>query len=325
MNVLIAGAAGFIGSHLTDKLVELGYKVIGTDNLSLGKKANIEHLKQHKNFKFIEMDFSNLEDTLDLFKNHDFDMVFHLIANSDIKKSSQDPTIEFKNTLLPTYNILEGMRINNVKKLFFSSTSAIYGEKLNTKINEDIGPLTPISYYGGAKLASEALISSYSFMNDIETIIFRFPNVIGSRLTHGVIYDFVKKLKKDPTRLEILGDGKQTKPYLHVSDLISGIVFVLKFDFNKNLNIFNIGVTDETSVTKIADIVCEEMGLENVRYIYTGGSSGWKGDVPKFQYDLSKIHSLGWKARYSSDEAVRKTLKEVLMDESSNISRRERD
>lgn len=322
MKVLLAGVAGFIGSHLADKLIELDYEVVGVDNLSLGRLNNVEHLQENEKFTFVELDFSNYEDTLGLFEDHKFDMVFHLVANSDIRKSSENPNIEFVNTFLPTYNILEGMRIYGVRKLFFSSTSAIYGEKQNVNIVEDIGSLIPISYYGGAKLASEAFISSYAHMNDIYTVVFRFPNVIGNRLTHGVIFDFINKLKKDSNKLEILGDGNQSKPYLHVSDLVEGIILTINSKFNNRFNYFNIGVEDSTSVKKIADIVCELMKLNNVNYNYTGGSIGWKGDVPKFQYDLTKIYSLGWRAKYTSDETVHKTVKEVLGIESSNTSRR---
>lgn len=325
MKVLLAGAAGFIGSHLADRLIELGYYVVGVDNLSLGKMENIEHLLDNELFEFIKLDLSDYNNTVNIFKNIKFDIVFHLVANSDIRKSSEDPSIEFINTFLPTYNILEGMRLHNVKKLFFSSTSAIYGEKMDENISENSGPLIPISYYGGAKLASEAFISSYSYMNNIDTVIFRFPNVIGGRLTHGVIFDFIRKLKNDPNSLEILGDGTQSKPYLHVSDLIDGIILIMNKEFEEKVNYFNIGVNDETTVTRIADFVCKQMGLSNVKYNYTGGKVGWKGDVPKFQYDLSKIHSFGWKAKYTSDEAVIKTLEEVLGNESSNISWRERD
>lgn len=324
MKVLLAGAAGFIGSHLADRLIGLGHFVVGVDNLSLGRMDNIEHLLYNEKFEFIELDLSNYDSTINIFKKHKFDMVFHLVANSDIKKSSEDPSIEFNNTFLPTYNLLEGMRLYNVKKLFFSSTSAIYGEKIDEKIDEDLGPLIPISYYGGAKLASEGFISSYSHMNNFKTVIFRFPNVIGSRLTHGVIFDFIKKLKDDPNNLEILGDGTQSKPYLHISDLIDGIDIMMNKDLDKVINCFNIGVEDDTDVTKIADIVCSQMQLNNVKYNYSGGKIGWKGDVPKFQYDLSKIYSLGWKAKYNSDEAVFKTVKEVLDSESSHISRRKR-
>ena len=202
------------------------------------------------------------------------------------------------------------MREYEVKKLFFASTSAVYGDKRDVILDENTPNLSPISYYGAAKLGSEALISAFSYMNDMSALIFRFPNVIGPRLTHGVILDFIKKLKNDPERLEILGDGKQTKPYIYVEDLTGAIIRLL--DVPEGITLYNIGVEGATSVTSIADIICEEMGLKNVVYEYTGGEGGWKGDVPRFMYSIEKVHKTGWRAKYSSDEAVRKTVKDVL-------------
>lgn len=178
-------------------------------------------------------------------------------------------------------------------------------------MDENTSELKPISYYGAAKLGCEALISAYSYMNDMESLIFRFPNVIGGRLTHGVIYDFINKLREKPNELEILGDGKQTKPYIHVQDLIHAIEhFYLKTD--KGVALYNIGVEGSTSVNRIADMVCKEMGLNDVKYSYTGGNVGWKGDVPEFEYCLHKVHNAGWRAVLSSDEAVQKTVHQNL-------------
>lgn len=311
MRVLLAGGAGFIGSHLADRLISEGYFVVCIDNLSLGKMINIEHLLQNEQFVFVQEDLNNFENLSNIFKENQFDAVFHLAANSDIRLSSENPVIEYKSTFMTTYNILECMRLYNVRKLFFSSTSAIYGDRPDISLDENAGPLLPVSYYGGAKLASESFISSYSYMNGFNTLIFRFPNVIGGRLTHGVIYDFIGKLKMNPQSLQILGDGTQSKPYMYVSDLVDGIVLLFN-QINSGVNCFNIGVESETNVNRIADFICEKMGLSNVEYVYTGGKIGWKGDVPRFQYNLKKIHSYGWKAKYSSDEAVKKTLTEVL-------------
>ena len=202
------------------------------------------------------------------------------------------------------------MRRNGVKKLFFASTSAVYGEKMGLEVGENTALLEPISYYGAAKLGAEGLISAYTFMNDFHSLIFRFPNVIGPRLTHGVIFDFVKRLKEDPTQLRILGDGTQSKPYIYVSDLVNA---TMKFrDVPKGVTLYNVGVETQTSVTRIADIVCEKMGIKGIPYNYTGGRGGWKGDVPVFQYDLSKIHAAGWKAAHTSDEAVALTAEQVI-------------
>ena len=202
------------------------------------------------------------------------------------------------------------MRRTVVKKLFFSSTSAVYGDLMGAHVSEDAVALKPISYYGGAKLGSEAAISSYSFMNDMSVLVFRFPNVIGPRLTHGVIFDFVKRLKADPSHLRILGDGTQSKPYIYVMDLVDAI---MRFkDVPKGVTLYNVGVETQTSVTRIAEIVCEKMGLAGIPFEYTGGRGGWKGDVPVFQYNLDKIHATGWTASMTSDEAVARTVESVI-------------
>ena len=311
MKCFIAGGAGFIGSHLADALLDEGHIVVCADSYLIGNPENIGHLSANKCFSFYEKDLADYSAVSEIFDKEEFDYVFHLAANSDIQASAKDPGIEYRNTFLTTYNILDCMRTHGVNRLFFSSTSAIYGERIKGAIGETSGPMEPVSYYGAAKLASEAFIHSFSYMNDFNSLIFRFPNVIGSRLTHGVVYDFIAKLKKDGKSLEILGDGTQTKPYMHVSDLIDGIVR-LRDAGKQGVQIYNIGVETKTSVTAIADIVCGEMGLKDVEYRYTGGDRGWKGDVPTFEYDLSKIHATGWKAKYTSDEAVKKTVREVL-------------
>lgn len=307
MNILITGGAGFIGSYLCKRIVE-NNKVVIIDNLLLGNEKNIDSLNKKDNVKFYNEDVCNKDKLDKIMKDNKIDVVIHFAANSDIQKSEKDPEVDFHNTFLTTYTLLECMRVNNVRNLIFASTSAVYGDKRNELINEDCGPLFPISYYGGAKLASEALISSYTYMNNMSTCIFRFPNVIGENLTHGVLYDFIRKLKKNNNELMILGDGKQEKSYIYVEDLIDAILYV--FNNRKiGLNYFNIGSQGTTSVKAIADIICEEMDLHNVKYNFTGGECGWKGDVPKFNYDTSKINNFGWKAKYTSDEAIRLSVK----------------
>lgn len=320
-NVLLVGGAGFIGSYIADKLIEEGYIVVVADNLLLGTEENIRHLLPNKLFKFIKADFSVMSEAEEIFKTTQFDTILHFAANSDIQASENDPRRDLNNTFMTTVNILECMRKFQVKKLLFSSSSAIYGEMPGIKIREDIGPLFPVSYYGGAKLASEAYIASYCCMNNIQSWIFRLPNVIGERLTHGVVFDFIKKLKIDPTELKILGNGKQTKPYLYVKDLIHAIFLVWEKSSDL-INYYNVGVETRTSVTKIANIVCEEMGLQNVKYIYSGGNVGWKGDVPEVQYNLSKLYSLGWKPRYSSDEAIRTAVRGIIQNGGGHFSGR---
>ena len=310
MNILVAGGAGFIGSHLCDALLSKNNTVIVADKLIMGSK-NIEHLSQNTNFKFYEMELANQDNVDKLFKDNKIDIVYHMAANSDISKSANDTSIDFNDTLLTTRVLLESMRKNNVKNIFFASTSAVYGEMPDIVLNEETGGLKPVSYYGGAKLASEALISSYVSMCDMNAVIFRFPNVIGPRLTHGVVYDFVKKLRNNPKELEILGNGTQCKPYIYVTDLVNAIVKLTE-QFEPGVDVFNISVMSEgTSVTHIAEIVVDVLGLSDVEFKYTGGDRGWKGDVPRFKYDISKVLATGWKPEYTSDEAIRKAAQSL--------------
>ena len=310
MKVMVAGGAGFIGSHLIDALLAEGNDVVCVDNFFIGTKENIAHLHGNPHFKFYEQDLTDLDRMLEIFRTEQVEYVFHLAANSDIQASAQSPMIEYKNTYSTTFILLECMRLCGVKKLFFASTSAVYGEQMGAEVSEEAVALKPISYYGGAKLGSEGIISSFAYMNDMSVLVFRFPNVIGPPLTHGVIFDFVKRLKEDPSHLRILGDGRQSKPYIYVLDLVDAI---MRFkDAEKGVTLYNVGVETQTSVTRIAEIVCEKMGLTGIPFEYTGGRGGWKGDVPVFAYNLDKIHATGWKASMTSDEAVAKTVEMVL-------------
>ncbi len=311
MKILVAGGAGFIGSNLIDLLLEKGHDIVCIDNYFIGTQSNIDHLKENVRFHMYEQNLCDLPGLKEIFNKEKVDYVFHLAANSDIQASAQNPVIEYQNTYTTTFNLLECMRLYGVKKMFFASTSAVYGEKTDELLTEETTNLLPVSYYGACKLGSEALLSAYSHMNDLEVLVFRFPNVIGPRLTHGVIFDFIKKLDKDNSQLEILGDGTQCKPYIFVTDLVEAMVRFMETN-TKGVTLYNLGVEGATTVTKIADIICEKMGLTNVHYNYTGGNIGWKGDVPRFQYDLSKIYSTGWRASYNSDEAVAKTVEVVL-------------
>ncbi|MFR7590518.1 MAG: NAD-dependent epimerase/dehydratase family protein [Longibaculum sp.] len=307
MNILIAGGAGFIGSHLCDSLIKKGNKIIVADKLIMGDK-NIEHLRDNENFLFYEVELANQDDVDKIFEENNIDVVYHMAANSDIQKGGKEPSIDFNDTLLTTRAILEGMRKANVKKLFFASTSAVYGEMPDVVLTEQTGGIMPVSYYGGAKLASEALISSYVSMCDMSAVIFRFPNVIGPRLTHGAVFDFIKKLRKNPTELEILGNGTQCKPYIYVLDLVEAIV-KLTDSFEPGEQVYNISVKSEgTTVTHIAEIVVDVLGLSNVEFKYTGGDRGWKGDVPRFKYDISKVLATGWEPKFSSNESVKQTV-----------------
>lgn len=309
MNILITGGAGFIGSHLCDRLLQENNNITVVDNLILGKKENIEHLIKHPQFKFIEEDILNTSAMDEIFSSNKFDMVYHLAANSDIQKGGLDPTTDYNLTFNTTFKLLMLMKKHDIKKFFFASTSAIFGEATGY-INEDFGPLQPVSNYGAGKLASEAFISAFSSTYNIQTWIARFPNVVGERFTHGVIFDFIKKLINTPEELIVLGNGKQCKPYIYVKDLVDGIQFIIN-NADDRLNVYNIGPDTRTTVTEIATITIEEMGL-NATITYTGGDRGWVGDVPEFKYDLTKINNLGWKAPRTSNDAIRLAIRKGL-------------
>ena len=312
MNILVAGGAGFIGSHLIDSLLAEGNSVVCADKLIMGDK-NIQHLYGRDDFKFYNVELADQNKVDQIFCENKIDVVYHLAANSDIQKGGREPSIDFNDTLLTTRALLEGMRKADVKKMFFASTSAVYGEMLDVELTETTGGLMPVSYYGGAKLASEAMISSYVSMCDMSVVIFRFPNVIGPRLTHGAVFDFIRKLRRNPAELEILGNGTQCKPYIYVLDLVEAIMKLTQV-FNQGEVVYNISVIGEgTTVTHIAEIVVEELGLQNVKFNYTGGDRGWKGDVPRFSYDISKVLATGWRPKHTSDEAVRQTVKDAVV------------
>lgn len=308
MRVFVTGGAGFIGSHLVDKLMEEENEVTVYDNFSSGRMEFVKHHVGKDHFRLIKADLLE-KDTLDK-EIRDHDVVFHLAAIPDVRIGEKKPDVS-KIDILATYNLLDSMRRNDVDKVVFSSSSTVYGETPPIPLKEDHGPLLPISVYGAAKLACEGLISAFCHTFDMKGWIFRFANVVGSRCTHGVIYDFIKKLKRNPSELEILGDGKQRKSYLYIQDCIDGMLF--GFEKGKEqINLFNLGTEGTTEVNEIARMVVEEMGLKSVTFKYTGGKRGWKGDVPRFQFDIGKMKSLGWRPRYDSNDAVRKAIKDLL-------------
>ncbi len=309
-SILVTGGAGFIGSHLCTILLEQKgvNKVVALDNFLLGTASNVEHLSTNTAFSLVKHDINDTNFLNQLFQEYQFDTVFHLAANSDISISHNSPSIDYLHTFNTTWHVLEAMRINNCKQLIFASTSAIYGDTTED-IHENFGPLQPISHYGAGKLASEAFISSFAYNYNITTWIFRFPNVVGKRSTHGIIYDFLNKLKNNPNTLVVLGNGQQEKSYLHVSDLIDAIIFC-KTKFNDAYNVFNVGGIDTINVKRIAELVLEE--TESTQTIeFTGGDRGWIGDVPKFKYNIEKIKSTGWQPKLNSENAIRQTIQEL--------------
>jgi len=302
VKILVTGGAGFIGSHLIERLLNRGEKVICVDNMSLGKKQFLFDAVKNSNFELYEFDLTDIDKLDNLFVNEDIETIYHLAANSDIQLGYHNLKTDYLNTFLTTYNVLTCMKMHGSKNIVFASSSAIYGEHAES-IREDTGPLIPVSNYGAAKLSSEAFISSYCYNYGLNAWIVRFPNVIGWRLTHGVIFDFLNKLERDPSQLLILGNGKQKKPYLYVMDLLDAIELIFQ-KTNDRINVFNVAPNTGTTVDFIARMVAKGLGLEKVKYKYTGGDRGWIGDVPKFHYETDKIKSLEWTPKYTSDEAV---------------------
>lgn len=314
MKILVTGGAGFIGSHLVDRLMEEGHEVRVLDDLSAGNLENLKRWIDHERFEFIRGDMRRREACEKAVK--EVEAVFHLAANPEVRIGAQSPKLLYETNVLITYNLLEAMRKEGVKILAFTSSSTVYGEAQKLPTPEDYGPLEPISVYGGAKLAAEALISGYAHTFDIKAITFRLANIIGKRSNHGVIYDFINKLKKNQERLEILGDGTQRKSYLHVSDTVDAMVYLfnefLKED--KIYDVYNIGNEDWITVKEIAEIVSREMGL-SPEFYFTGGvdgGRGWKGDVKIMLLSIEKAKAKGWKPKMNSYQAVEKTVKELL-------------
>ena len=316
MRALVTGGAGFIGSHLVDALMNCGDEVIVIDNLTRGRIENVSRWMENKRFKFVKGDVTDIDLMLSIVRG--CDVVFHLAANPEVKTG--DPSDHFRNNLYATHVILEAMRVNNVKRLVFTSSSTVYGEAKILPTPEDYSPLVPISIYGASKLGSESLIIGYSMTYGFNSIILRLANIVGSRSRHGVIVDFIKKLLKDSSRLEILGDGEQTKSYLHVADCVEAMVKTIE-NISEEIQIYNVGSDDAINVKTIAKIVIQELNLDDVKIEYKDefGGRGWIGDVRKMLLDISKIKSIGWGPRYNSSEAVRLAVRE-LRDEIRDVS-----
>jgi UDP-glucose 4-epimerase len=308
VRAFVTGGGGFIGSHLTDRLLADGYSVTVFDDLSEGKEANLAHLKSNPKFRFVQGDMKDANLLLNALEGHD--VVFHLAAQANIRKSLEDHYGDLQNNLVGHVNLLEGMIRNKVSDMVFASTSALYGEAAVEPTPEDYAPIQT-SLYGASKLASEAFTEAYAQFSDINFWAYRFSNVVGERCRRGVIWDFVHKLWKNPRELEILGDGKQSKEYIYVADCVDGIMT----GYNKSkgrINIFNLAVEENKTVDDVADLVIREMGLKDVKRKYTGGSKGWIGDNPVVHLDLSRLKSFGWKPRFSAEEAIVRTTRWTL-------------
>ena len=314
--MLVTGGAGFIGSHLTERLLNEGNKVTVLDNFSSGKIENIQHLLDNPLITLVKEDMKKPKQLRKIVS--DSDIIFHFAANPEVRLDEIDPKTHFEENILATFNLLETIRKNGTAKtLVFASSSTVYGEARLVPTQENYGPLMPISTYGASKLACEALIASYTYTFNFQARILRPANIVGSRSTHGVILDFIKKISANPERLEILGDGHQEKSYLHVSDCVEAIMHVTEASARdtQKVDVYNVGSNDKITVTQIAKIVSETMGKPDIDYEFTGGvegGGGWKGDVKIMQLSTDKLQRTGWKPRYSSEQAVRLAARALI-------------
>ncbi len=314
--VAVTGGAGFIGSHLVDRLMNEQLCVTVIDNFSNGNLRNIERWLHNQRFRLVKGDLKNLQDARKAVEN--VELVFHLAANPEVRVGEKEPSVHFQENLVATFNLLEAMRTTErARNLVFTSTSSIYGEASCLPTPENYGPTMPISTYGATKLGCEALASSYAHVFKLRTLILRLANVVGSRATHGVVFDFIKKLRDNPAKLEILGDGTQKKSYLHISDCIDAIIYLTDnfLHSKKKLDLYNVGSADQIRVTKIAQLVARQMHIRDTEFSCTGTGNegrGWLGDVKFMHLSTAKSSQAGWKPKHSSEQAIKAAIKDIL-------------
>lgn len=309
--VAITGGAGFIGSHLVDACVASGFQVSVIDNLSIGC---VEHLEPHLEsgaVQFIRADI--LDPYLLKIALTGADLVFHLAANPDARWGLEHPSIDLELDVITTFQVLEAMRQLGLRRLVLASSGTVYGDVGTLEVDEEFGPVRPVSLYGAGKAAAEAFVSAYAGSFGIEGIICRFGNVIGERATHGALFDFVAKLKCDPSRLDVLGDGRQAKPYIEVKDLVQGLLFVALHAAGP-YDAYNLAPAGATSVEFLARALLAELGLKRTRLIFGETASGWPGDIPQSRMNAAKLARLGWSPRYTSDEAVVTGVRDLVRD-----------
>jgi len=313
---LVTGGVGFIGSHLTERLLKEGHKVAVFDNFSSGKLENIKHLQDSSSLTLIKEDLRKPVQLTEIVKHSE--IIFHLAANPEVRVGETDPKVHFEENILATFNLLEAVRqAKKPKTIVFTSTSTVYGEASQIPTSENYAPLIPISTYGASKLACEALMTSYAHTFNNKVLILRLANIIGPKSNHGVIVDFIRKIQTNPKQLEILGDGTQEKSYLHIEDCIEAIIHLTKIFITdtKKVSIFNIGSYDKITVKEIAKIVAKEMSKPNINYTFTGGvegGRGWKGDVKTMQLSINKLLQTGWKPKYTSKQAIKLAAKALI-------------
>jgi UDP-glucose 4-epimerase len=306
---LVVGGAGFLGSHFVDRLLGSGEAAAVTvyDNFSSGQEWHLEQHRDDDRLVVQRADVGEVDTLATVMRGHD--AVIHLASNPDIARAAVEPTIDFDQGTVLTQNVVEAMRVTETPRILYASGSGVYGDLGETAIDEDWGPLLPISTYGASKLAGETLISAYAAMFGLKGRSFRFGNVVGPRQTHGVGFDFVRSLLADPVRLRILGDGSQRKSYIHVLDVVDAVLLADGAGANA-YDVYNVATGDEITVAEIADLAAEAVGLSpaEVEYDYAGGDRGWRGDVPVVRLQIEKIKGLGWKCSRSTRDALRESL-----------------
>ncbi len=311
MKYFITGGAGFIGSHLVEKLLDKGYCVTVYDNFSSGQKKFLENTKNNKNLNIINGDILDFDLLLKSIKGHDF--IFHFSANADVRFGLDNPKRDLEQNTIGTSNILEAMRLNEIKKIAFSSTGSIYGDTDIIPTPENAPCPIQTSLYATSKMSGEGMITSYCSGFDFQCWIFRFVSILGERYSHGHVFDFYKQLKEDPNTLNVLGDGFQKKSYLYIADCIEAIMFAIR-ESKKEINVFNLGTNEYCCVRDSIKWITSELGL-NPRLNFSGGNRGWIGDNPFIFLDTKEILKLGWKPSLNIEKSIRKTVQYLKSNE----------
>lgn len=304
MYYFVTGCAGFIGSNLVDRLLQKGHQVVGYDNFSTGLHSFLLNAKKTDRFRLAEGDLLDQSALIECMQG--CDVVVHLAANADVRFGLEHPDKDLQQNTIATFNVLEAMRVNNIKRIAFSSTGSIYGEAKTIPTPENEFFPIQTSLYGASKLASEALIQAYSEGFGFQSYIFRFVSILGERYTHGHVFDFYKQLVSHPDRLSILGNGLQKKSYLYIQDCIDAILFAMD-KASEKVNIFNLGTNEYCQVNDSIQWICDYLGL-NPKREYSGGERGWVGDNPFIFLDCSRINALGWQPKLNIHQGILRTL-----------------
>jgi UDP-glucose 4-epimerase len=315
----IVGGAGFIGGHFVDRLMPDGGVAHATvyDNFTSGREWHLERHLGSPKLRVVRGDASDLPTLCNAMQDHD--VVIHLASNPDIARAATEPAIDFDQGTYLTHNVVEAMRMTRIPQILYASGSGVYGDLGEVEAHEDWGPMVPISTYGASKLAGEALISAYCHMFGLRGNVYRFANVVGERQTHGVGFDFLRQLGEHPQRLRILGDGTQSKSYIHVSEVIDAVLLAASIPGEERFHTYNVGTGDYITVREIAELAVEVLGLPpgGTKFEFTGGNRGWAGDVPIVRLDTSRIRGLGWRNKMTSREALKASMHGMLTDAAS--------